>query len=155
MEYSFLLTILNVFFIHNHFNAMHNEAVENYYKNNFTVSKKIFEKIIETNDTNLKAKAYFYIGNIKFKEKKYLEAIAQYKNALRLEPEMEEAKYNLVFARSKLYENKQKQNDAKPNNETQQINEILNETKQLEKNAINNINAKNQNHNHNHNIKNW
>jgi len=120
---------------------MYNEAVENYYKNNFTVSKKLFEKIIETNDTNLKAKAYFYIGNINFKEKKYLEAIEHYKNALRLDSELYEAKYNLVLARSKLYEKEQNKNDAKSNNENQKINEILNEAKQLENNAMKKMNA--------------
>ena len=152
----FVLSILNVFFSYNNFNALYNDAVQNYYENNFTQSKKIFEKIIEANDANLKAEAYFYLGNIKFKEKKFLEAIAQYKNALRLNSEIYEAKYNLVLARTKLYENeknKNEQNNSNQNNATQLIDEILNEAKQLENNAIKKTNAKNQNQNNY--IKNW
>ena len=161
MKHFFLLSILNIFFINNSFNALFNEAVENYYKNNFTVSSDLFEKILETNDKKLKASAYFFIGNIKFKEEKYLEAIANYKNALRLNSEIYEAKYNLVLARNKLNEIEKKQNSINNNSEVQNDepqkngfkNEVLNEAKQLENNAMKNLNSTNKKQNSE--MKNW
>ena len=69
-----------------------------------------------TNDKMLKSKAYFNQGNIWYKQKKYEKSVEAYKNALRNNPNDEEARYNLALAMEKLKkQNKDKNKDKKKN----------------------------------------
>ncbi len=93
-----------------------------------------FEKAAQqTDDPLLKSKAYFNEGNIWYQKKKYDKAVEAYKNALRQNPDDEEARYNLALAMQKLKQqqknnknknnkdkNKQNQNKQKKNNKSDQ-----------------------------------
>lgn len=70
-----------------------------------------FEQIGKTgSDNNLKSNAFYNMGNSLLKAKKIPESIEAYKNALRLNPNNADAKYNLAYAR-KLKEQEQEQQD--------------------------------------------
>jgi tetratricopeptide (TPR) repeat protein len=51
------------------------------------------------------AKGYYNSGNVLYREGKWEEAIGAYKKALELNPNDEDAKYNLEFVRQKIKEN--------------------------------------------------
>ncbi len=61
-----------------------------------------------------KAAAYHNIGNAYLEQKEYSKAIEAYKNSLRNNPNDEETRYNLAFAREKLKQ-KQEEDDKKNN----------------------------------------
>ncbi len=73
----------------------------------------------QANEPLLKSKAYFNQGNVWYHKKKYEKAVEAYKNALRQNPEDEEARYNLALAQRKLKQqqknNKNKNNKNKNN----------------------------------------
>jgi tetratricopeptide (TPR) repeat protein len=93
---------------------------------------KEFESALQKADQkNTKAYAHYNIGNSFLKEQKYQEAVNSYIDALKLNPDDGEAKYNLSYALEKLkqpppQQNKQKQdknkdkNDQNKNNQQQQ-----------------------------------
>ena len=142
-------------------NIFFNSAVDFYLMNDFANSKREFLKC-EINDTTIKAEIYFYLGNINYKEQEYFEAIDNYKNALRLNSSLNEAKKNLALARLKLFENKQKSknnNNLQENSTVQhtveETNEILLEAKSLENKTLEKVNNKDNKNNHSRQIKNW
>jgi len=95
---------------------------------------KEFESALQKADQkNTKAYAHYNIGNSLLREQKYQEAVKSYVDALKLNPDDAEAKYNLSYALEKLKrqqqppeQNKNKQdknkdkNDQNKNNQQQQ-----------------------------------
>lgn len=73
----------------------------------------------------LRAKAWHNKGNTDLSEKKYAEAIDAYKKALRENPSLNDARYNLAYAQAMLKKNQapppsqQKQDEKKQQNEEQ------------------------------------
>jgi Ca-activated chloride channel family protein len=53
-------------------------------------------------DKKLQAQAYHNLGNSYLQNKKYEESINAYKNALKMNPEDDDTRYNLAYAKSKL-----------------------------------------------------
>jgi len=62
-----------------------------------------------------RAEAFYNLGNTQFRQKKYAEALESYKNALRLNPEDLQAKFNYAYVKKLLddqnRENQQNQDD--------------------------------------------
>ena len=56
------------------------------------------------------AKTYHNLGNSLLKENKFEESIQAYKNALKLNPNDNETRYNLAYAQAKLQQQQQQQN---------------------------------------------
>ena len=83
-----------------------------YEQENYEESNKLFTEVIER-ETNpdQKASAYYNLGNTFMKENKFQESIEAYKNSLRLNPDDANAKYNLEYARKKLSEQQQQNQD--------------------------------------------
>jgi len=79
-----------------------------------------FEKTLSTDDQILQEKAYYNMGNCSFKEGEYDKAIDYYKKALEINPEDEDAKFNLEFTRQKLKEMMQNQQQQQQNQQQQQ-----------------------------------
>lgn len=69
----------------------YDEAVEQF---NGVVSK--------VRDKGMRNKAYFNLGNVYLEQQKFEEAIEMYKEALRLNPADDEARYNLTYAKQQL-----------------------------------------------------
>lgn len=75
------------------------------YKNKkFEEAQNSFEQTLATDDASLQEKAYYNLGNTFYQMNKYQEAIDAYKKALELDPQDQDAKYNLEFVRAKLKE---------------------------------------------------
>ncbi len=72
----------------------------------------------QTNDNELKAKLQHNIGNSLLKSQKLEESVNAYKNALKLNPNDEDTKYNLSYALS-LLKDKQNQQKNDQNNKDQ------------------------------------
>jgi tetratricopeptide (TPR) repeat protein len=83
-------------------------------------SLKSFQSSLElAQDSILKAKTYHNIGNSLLKSEKIKESIEAYKNALKINPNDRETKYNLSYALS-LLEKQQNQKQQNKQNQNQQ-----------------------------------
>ncbi len=71
-----------------------------------------YEKSLDTKDAELQAKAYYNMGNTDYRMGKLPEAIGAYKKALDINPDDEDAKYNIEFIRKKLKEDREKKERA-------------------------------------------
>ena len=60
-------------------------------------------------DKKIRSKAYHNLGNSLMKQEKYKESIDAYKNALKLNPSDMDTKYNLEYAKKKLFAQQQQQ----------------------------------------------
>ena len=91
-----------------------------------------------------KAKAFHNLGNSYYKQEKYDESVKAYKNALKLNPDDKDTKYNLMMAMAKLKNNKggggnnnqnkkDQKNQQQQNKNQQQQNQQNQQQKQDEK----------------------
>ena len=73
-------------------------------------------------DSKAKADAYYNMGNAYLKSEKYQESVDAYKEALKLNQNDDDARYNLAYALSKLkqQQQQQQQQDKKDQNKDQQ-----------------------------------
>ncbi|MBN2091130.1 tetratricopeptide repeat protein [candidate division KSB1 bacterium] len=82
------------------------EALENYAK---ALSPRLAERRKPEEERLLRSKIHYNRGNALYRLNKYPEAIQEYTEALKLNPDDEDAKYNLEFVRNKLKDEAQKQ----------------------------------------------
>lgn len=80
-----------------------------YKKRNFEEAIKSYEESTSSDDILLQSKSYYNLGNSLYKMGKLPESILMYKKALELNPDDEDAKYNLEYVRAKLKDDAQKQ----------------------------------------------
>lgn len=80
-----------------------------YQQEKYEDALKSFQKAIQTNEETLQEAAYYNQGNTLFRMDKLQEAIEAYKKALDLNPDDQDAKFNLEFTRAKLKEMSEKQ----------------------------------------------
>ncbi len=80
-----------------------------YKKNNHEEALKSFEKATSSDDILVQSKSYYNVGNALYRLGKLPESILMYKKALELNPDDEDAKYNLEYVRAKLKNEAQKQ----------------------------------------------
>ena len=93
-------------------------------KNNpMTQAEGILQNLVKsTPSRDLQAKAYYDLGNIAFGRQQYDQAVEHYKNALRRNPDDDQARDNLRLAQLKLkqqQQNQDKQNQDKQNQDKQ------------------------------------
>ena len=89
-----------------------------YKQENYEDATKLFGNVAGQDlDTDEKASAYYNLGNSYLKSQKFPEAIDSYKNALRLKPNDEDAKYNLAYANKMMQQQEQEQNQDQDKNE--------------------------------------
>ena len=79
-----------------------------------------FQKTLSVKDAGIQSQAYYNIGNALYRTNKWPEAIAAYQEALKLNPDDQDAKYNLEYVRNKLKENAQPQPQDQQNQQQQQ-----------------------------------
>ena len=91
-----------------------------YKKKKFEEAIKDFEKSISADDINMQAQAYYNMGNTLYRMNKLPESILMYTQSLKLNPEDEDAKYNLEFVRAKLKDQAQKQKNQQQDQQQQQ-----------------------------------
>ncbi|MFO7890714.1 MAG: tetratricopeptide repeat protein [bacterium] len=100
-----------------------------YKKKKFEKALEAYYKSLDSKEIDLQADSYYNIGNTLYKSGKLAESIQAYKQALKLNPEDEDAKYNLEFVRNKL-----KQNASNKNQQNQQQQQEQKQQKQQQKN---------------------
>ncbi len=66
-----------------------------------------YEKSLDSKNSELRSKAYYNIGNTHYRMGKLPEAIEDYKKCLEINPDDEDAKYNIEFIEKKLKEQSQ------------------------------------------------
>lgn len=92
-----------------------------YQKRNYEEALKTYQEAIQkSDDIKLQAQGYYNIGNTLYRLNKWPESILAYQQALKLNPNDEDAKYNLEYVRAKLKENAQKQPQDQQNQQQQQ-----------------------------------
>jgi tetratricopeptide (TPR) repeat protein len=100
----------------------------------------------QSDDASLKSKAYFNEGNVWYQKQKYEKAVEAYKNALRQNPNDEEARYNLALAIQKLKQQQKKnKKNQKQNKQNKQKNKNQKNKDQKNQDQKNKQNKKDQN----------
>lgn len=91
-----------------------------YQKRNYEEALKTYQDAIQkSDDIKLQAQGYYNIGNTLYRLNKWPESILAYQQALKLNPNDEDAKYNLEYVRVKLKQHAQKQNSPQQNQDQQ------------------------------------
>lgn len=91
-----------------------------YQKRNYEEALKAYQDAIQkSDDLKLQAQGYYNIGNTLYRLNKWPESILAYQQALKLDPNDEDAKYNLEYVRIKLKQHAQKQNSPQQNQDQQ------------------------------------
>ena len=91
-----------------------------YQKKNYEKALETYNKALDTDDPLLQSQTYYNIGNTLYRSGKLPESILAYEQALKLNPDDEDAKYNLEFVRNKLKENAQSQPQDQQQQQEQQ-----------------------------------
>ncbi len=91
-----------------------------YKKRNYEEAMKSYEKALSSDDVLLQSKSYYNMGNTLYRMGKLPESILMYKKALELNPDDEDAKYNLEYVRAKLKDTAQKQPQSNQQQQQQQ-----------------------------------
>ena len=111
--------------------ALYNRGDAIYKQNNPEEAAQMFNKIIKhSDDKELRADAFYNLGNTLMQTEKYQEAIDAYKQALRNNPSDMDSKYNLQYAMSKLKEQQQQQQQNQDQNKNDQQNQDQNQNQQ-------------------------
>ncbi len=81
-----------------------------YKMKDYETASKMFQHIAaETQDKNLKAKAYHNLGNSLLKSEKYKESMEAFKQSLKANPDDMDTKYNYAYAKQMLKQQQQQQ----------------------------------------------
>ena len=72
-----------------------------------------YEKNLDSKNSELKSKTYYNIGNTHYRMGKLQEAVEDYKKCLEINPDDEDAKYNIEFIEKKLKEQPKKEDEQK------------------------------------------
>ena len=91
-----------------------------YKKKSYEKAMEAYQKAMDSDDPLFQSKSYYNIGNTLYQNGKLPESILAYEQALKLNPDDQDAKYNLEFVRNKLKENADKQQQQPQQNQQQQ-----------------------------------
>lgn len=87
----------------------YNVGAAQYQQEKYEEALASFQKAALTQDPGVQQSAYYNQGNALYRLQKYQEAVAAYKQALDLNPDDEDAKFNLELVRAKIKEMADKQ----------------------------------------------
>jgi len=91
-----------------------------YQTKDYQKAMESFHKTLNVKDAAMQSMAYYNIGNALYRLNKLPESIQAYQEALKLNPDDEDAKYNLEYVRNKLKQNSQPQQQNPENQQNQQ-----------------------------------
>jgi tetratricopeptide (TPR) repeat protein len=86
-----------------------------YKQGRYEEAEKQFRISAQKSSGTARAQAYHNLGNAQLKQKKIEDSIQSYKDALKLNPQDQDTKYNLEFARRLLQQQKQQQQNQQQN----------------------------------------
>lgn len=109
---------------HDYDKANYNLGNSLYRQGQYEEAANSYAKVANNKSSNksLRSKAFHNYGNSLLKQEKYKESIDAYKNALKLNPNDMDSKYNLEYARKKMYKQQQQQQQNQ-NNQNQNQNQ--------------------------------
>ena len=81
-----------------------NSGLALFQQKKYDLSLEQFQKLAESKNSTIKAKAFYNIGNTYLIQKKYKKSINAYQESLRALDKNKDAKYNLLYAMKKLEE---------------------------------------------------
>lgn len=107
---------------HNYDKANYNLGNSLYRQARYDEAAEAYKNVANNKNSSkdLRSRAFHNFGNSMLKQEKYKESIDAYKNALKLNPKDMDAKYNLEYARKKLYQQQQQQQQNQNQNQDQQ-----------------------------------
>ena len=92
-----------------------------YEQKNYENAAQAFTGVTERNTSKeVEASAYYNLGNTQMAQEKYAEAFNSYKKSLEINPNDEDAIYNLNYARMKMIQQQQQQNQEQEQKQDQQ-----------------------------------
>lgn len=107
--------------------VLFNIASSHYQMKNYEEAEKSFARIAMSGETALRGQAFYNLGNCAYRQGKLQEAVELYKAALEVDPEDQDAKFNLEFVRDEIrrrHEEAQKrQQDQQQQDQEQQQNQ--------------------------------
>lgn len=104
----------------NSFEAAYNLGEALYRQDSLSRAAKEFERAANlAQDRQKQSRAYHNLGNAYLKKKEYQKSIDAYKEALRRNPGDDETRYNLIYARKMLDQQKKQQQQKKDQNKNQ------------------------------------
>lgn len=90
---------------------------------NYEEATRSFQSVADRNvPQNMEANAYYNLGNSLMEQQKYAEAFDAYKKSLKKDPNDEDARYNLEYARQKMIMQQQQQQQQQQNQQQNQDN---------------------------------
>jgi len=105
-----------------------------YKKKSYEKAMEAYQKAMDSDDPLFQSKSYYNIGNTLYQNGKLPESILAYEQALKLNPDDQDAKYNLEFVRNKLKENADKQQQQPQQDQQQQQQEQQKQDQNKEEN---------------------
>ena len=85
---------------------------------NYEEATRSFQSVADRNvPQNMEANAYYNLGNSLMEQQKYAEAFDAYKKSLKKDPNDEDARYNLEYARQKMIMQQQQQQQNQQQNQ--------------------------------------
>lgn len=97
-----------------------NMAAANYKKNKYEDALKELDESLKSDDALAQSQAYYNMGNALYRMGKLPESIMSYQQALKLNPDDEDAKYNIEFVRRQLKDQSEKQQQDQQQQQQQQ-----------------------------------
>lgn len=109
-----------------------------YHQNKFDESRAYYGRVIDNENTSKldKARAYHNIGKSYLDQNKYGEAAQNFKEALKLNPEDDETRYNYALARKFLKEDEANKESSKNKNKTSENQEEQNNDESGQENEL-------------------
>ncbi len=109
---------------HNYDKANYNLGNSLYRQERYDEAAQAYQNVANNKNSSkdLRSRAFHNYGNSLLKQEKYKESIDAYKNALKINPKDMDTKYNLEYARKKMYQQQQQQqqNQNQDQNQDQQ-----------------------------------
>ena len=101
--------------------AAYNIANTLYKQEKYEEAANQFKDLVESPTEKIRlSDLHHNLGNSFLKNEKYQESIEEYKNALRLNPDDEDTRYNLAYAQAKLEQQQNQQNQDQQKDQQQQ-----------------------------------
>lgn len=105
---------------------------------------QILRNVVKTADKGLASRAYYNLGNLAFNKQNYQESVNMYKDALRRNPDDDQARENLRLAQKKLEEQQQNQDQNKEDQDKQKQDQNKNNNDNKDKKDKNQQDQQNQ-----------
>ena len=116
----------------NHPTAQFGRGSAAYQQGDLETAKQSFEQTLNSDDTNLKSKAFYNLGNTFYQNQKMEDALAFYRKALELNPEDKDAKFNYEFLK---YQQKPPEDQQDNKEHDQEKNELSDYAKEIKAQA--------------------